>query len=222
MDTAIKFLVLTTVTAVIAFAIIREGINYLEYPSLQILSFPEDTCELILYHRGIADRRATLFIRDIDHRATPQRIANLNYDADKRSSSRSEKSKMPLFGTLSWTSDRTALVATTRADRSQLAPVPLWVFDTGSRTLYETGQFLQGQQLGKEHLEKLVSLKGYIGAPIVQWYELGKKDNYVFSWKATHWNRLAGTDSGFLNIQKLQPPSTDPPLQSQTSEPSIP
>ena len=76
MDTAVKFLVLAAVIATVAFAIIREGINYLEYPSLQVIRYPEEERELIVYHRGIADRRATLFIRELDPRAAPQRIAS--------------------------------------------------------------------------------------------------------------------------------------------------
>lgn len=203
MDTAIKFLVIAFVVATVAFAVIREGINYLEYPSLQTIPFPADGRELILYHRGTAKRQATLFVRELDPQASPQRIATLNYDASEASDIRRASNSEPLLGTLSWTFDHTALVASTRASRLELDPPPLWIFDVGSRTLYAHGQERSGQRIQKKHLEAILKVKGGTGPAIVRWYEMGKKENYVFSWKAHHWNKLSNPSPGL--------PSTSPP-----------
>ncbi len=186
MDTAVKFLVLTIAVVTVAFAVIREGLNYLNYPSLQIIRYPADRREIVIYHRGSSQRKATLFVRKLDPKASPVKIADLNYKDTIAPAAEED----PLMGKLSWTADGTAVVAMGRETRSEPDPPPLWIYDVGSYTLYSPGKFRSGQIMGQEHIDAILKVKGGVGHPIAQWYQLGKKENYVFSWKAHHWNRL--------------------------------
>ena len=155
MDTAVKFLVLTIAVVTVAFAVIREGLNYLNYPSLQIIRYPADRREIVIYHRGSSQRKATLFVRKLDPKASPVKIADLNYKDTIAPAAEED----PLMGKLSWTADGTAVVAMGRETRSEPDPPPLWIYDVGSYTLYSPGKFRSGQIMGQEHIDAILKVK---------------------------------------------------------------
>ena len=60
--------------------------------------------------------------------------------------------------------------------------------------MFAPGLVRSGQPMTAQHLDVLLRVKGGLGHHILHWYEMGKKENYVFSWKAHHWNRLSRAD----------------------------
>ena len=182
----VKFLVISCIVVTIAFAVIREMMNYIEHPSLQIIRYPEDSREIILYHKGTRGREATLFVRALGAREQPARIARIDY------SEVPDDSPIDAFGQLRWTNDGTSVVATRRPTREDPEMRALWIYDVGSQTMYETGAHRGGTVVSVQHMNWMLNVKGGLGTRIVEWRELGQKANYVYSWKARHWDRLAG------------------------------
>jgi|GEM_PF-3581562 len=221
MDTAVKFVVLAALILTIGFAVVREGMNYLEHPSLQIIRYPADGLELILYHKGVANRLATLFVQRLDKRSTPQRITVLNYD--DANSPATGAWAIPPLGTLRWTADGSSIYATRRETRTNLDQNPIWIYDLGSSELFEPGTKHWGTIIGTGHLDKLLELRGGPGHVVSQWYDLGQKENYVFSWKAHHWDRLAKPPvmkaTSAAPVAPTQPPAAAAGFPAGYSEP---
>ena len=125
------------------------------------------------------------------------RIGVLNYaELSEEETPLPSETREPPLGELRWTNDATAVVATRRPTRADPELRPIWIFDVGSRTRFAIDEVVGDRLLGPGHLEAVLRVKGGLGHTVAHWYELGKREDYVFSWKAHHWDRLAAAGEG--------------------------
>ncbi len=91
------------------------------------------------------------------------------------------------------------MFATRQSSASQAAgsaiPEILWLYDIDSGIFYRvSGSALPGRgaEASQNFLQRyLYEQKGGPGKIIANWFDLGKKENYAFSWQTTRWNRAA-------------------------------
>ena len=186
------FICLTLATAA---AVVIEVRNYIEYPCIQqFLSFRGDVT-LTLYNRAAARPSAIVFIEQGSLLNKPRYLTRLHYlEEDGERGSKTER-----FEQLSWSSDSGAVFATRQSSASQAAvsviPEILWLYDIDSGIFYRVNDSTlpgRGAEASQNFLQRyLYEQKGGPGKIIANWFDLGKKENYAFSWQTTRWNRAA-------------------------------
>ncbi|MEZ5323676.1 MAG: hypothetical protein R3F19_01210 [Verrucomicrobiales bacterium] len=204
------FICLTLATAA---AVIIEVRNYIEYPCVQqFLSYRGDVT-LTLYNRGAARRSAIVFIEQGSLLNKPRYLTRLHYLEENGE----RGSKTERFEQLSWSSDAGAVFATRQTSTSQAAasaiPEILWLYDIDSSVFYRVNDCAipgRGAEASQNFLQRfLYEEKGGPGKIIANWFDLGKKENYAFSWQTTRWNRAAkaaaAEESDFERIGETAP-----------------
>lgn len=176
-------------------AAIIEVRNYIEYPCVQQFRSFRGDVTLTLYNRGAARRNATVFIEQGSLLNKPRYLTRLHYleEGGERGS------KTERFEQLSWSSDAGAVFATRQSSLSQAAasaiPEILWLYDIDSGVFYRVNDSAiagRGAEASQNFLQRyLYEEKGGPGKVIANWFDLGKKENYAFSWQTTRWNRAA-------------------------------
>ncbi|MGK0187541.1 MAG: hypothetical protein ACI9R3_003329 [Verrucomicrobiales bacterium] len=178
-----------------AAAVIIEVRNYIEYPCVQQFPSFRGDVTLTLYNRGAARRSAVVFIEQGSLLNKPRYLTRLHYleEGGERGS------KTERFEQLSWSSDAGAVFATRQSNLSQAAasviPEILWLYDIDSGVFYRVNDSAipgRGAEASQNVLQRyLYEEKGGPGKVIANWFDLGKKENYAFSWQTTRWNRAA-------------------------------
>ena len=192
----LAFSIFLLLSLAVATAAVIEIRNFINYPTLQQFRNDEQDTILSLFHTGAGRRSAAVFL---EHGAKeqPEYITRLYYIDDQGE----RGSPTERFDELCWSKDGSALVAT-RVTKESAGPVGipdiLWLYDLTGKMFYRAVDAAipgQGAEAKQSFLQRyLHERKAGLGPPIVRWFELGQKENYIFSWQATRWNRALRLD----------------------------
>ena len=160
--------VLILVLVVVAAAI--ELPNYLRKPSLRTFEFSSEDCQVLVFVDQAPSRQTGIFFSKDE---TPVTLDVLNGAGNSIGGKP--------FGSLRWSSDRTALVAVELAEGGIETGQPIWVFDTIATAL------IAQDRIG---LNRAVESRGGLGDRIFSWYEIGEPGSYQFTWQAERWREM--------------------------------
>lgn len=185
----LPFLLFLALLLGVAAALVIEVQNYIDYPSIDQFESPGGKHTLTIYHRGSSDRRGQVLIESAGAQGQPIHICEIRYaDAHRAADPPSA------FEELRWSGDGTCLVALRIAMHSRTAPPEiLWIYDTARGMLFmdEDAASQPGSTAGSQpDLVEFLASKGGKPDSIVTWYDLGKKEGYLFSWQTTKWDRV--------------------------------
>jgi hypothetical protein len=173
-----------------AAAAVIEIRNYIEYPCLQEFRNARGDVKVTLYHRGAAQRNAAVFFEHGQLLSLPPEFITRLFYMDESGGRGAETER---FEDLSWSRDEGAMFATRAAARSGGPEEILWIYDFDSRVFYRVAGAAipgRGAEASQAFLQRyLFERKGGPGMVVARWFELGKKENYTFSWETTRWNR---------------------------------
>ena len=205
------FLCLCLATAAAAIIEVR---NYIEYPCLQEFSNARGDIRVTLYHRGAARRNAAVFFEQGGLLSVPPKFVTRLFYLEENGERNSETER---FEDLSWSRDGGAMFATRAEAAPGAAEELLWLYDFDSSVLYRVeGAAIPGRgaEASQSFLQRyLYERKGGPGAVVARWFELGRKENYTFSWETTRWNRAIETAEN--------PPKPENPVERQAVRPTI-
>lgn len=182
----LPFLLFVTLLLGIAAALVIEVRNYIDYPSIDQFESPSGDHLLTIYHRGSGERHGQVLIET--GTSGPHQICQIRYaDADRAADPPSA------FEELRWSGDSSCVIATRVAMRSKIMPHEvLWIYDSTNRRLFldeDAQPQLDATSGSQADLVEFLFSRGGRGEPITNWYQLGKKERYLFSWQTTKWER---------------------------------
>lgn len=192
-----------------AAAAVIEIRNYIEYPCIQEYMNDRGDVKVILYHRGAAQRNAAVIYEHGRFQSVPPEFMTRLYYLDEGGERGSETER---FEDLSWSRDGGAMFATRASISPGAAEEILWLYDFDLGVFYRVADARipgRGGEVSSSFLNRyLYERKGGPGTVIARWFELGKKENYSFSWETTRWNKV---------IKAAENPPA-PPLEESTPE----
>ena len=173
-----------------AAAAVIEIRNYIEYPSLQVFRNARGNVKMTLYHRGAAQRSAAVFYEHGQLLSEPPVFITRLYYLDEPGGRGSETER---FEDLCWSRDGSAMYATRAPAPSGGPEEILWLYDFDSKMFYRVADARipgHGAEAPQAFLQRyLYERKAGPGNVVARWFELGRKENYIFSWETTRWNR---------------------------------
>ena len=193
--TFVFFVLMCLATAAAAVIEVR---NYIEYPCLEVFHNKTGDVTVTLYHRGAARRNAAVFYEQGGLLSIPPEFITRVFYLDEGGERGSATER---FEELSWSRDGSAMFATRASDSprpggSDSAEI-LWLYDFDSDVFYKVAGSAvpgRGAEAPQRFLQRyLYEKKGGPGVVVAHWFELGKKQNYAFSWETTRWNKALKT-----------------------------
>jgi len=170
----------------LAFLGVAEIINYFKYPTARHYLAPGGADVLTLYDKGQRFRAADVFISPAGGVGAPDYITGLYHTGKDR-----EGRDRTRFEALYWTADGTGLFASVSHGSGRAPQLDvLWFYDLVTDRLYG-GYAEDGLMTIQEAalIRELLGNKGGAGPVLTHWYELGKKEGYLPSWKVARWER---------------------------------
>lgn len=186
------FIVLLAATG---FLVAMEIINIFRQPSIRSIQGPAAHRFSIYQRSGTRQREAWFFHEPKGNLAPP--ICFLHVVT----ASASDNS-----GPLHWTHDGCLLIGTQRTPRNP-ASSTVWIYDFTTTTLLSSDPASHQSGIPATHtssasLDRLIQRHGGRGPVALHWYDLGKKENHLFAWRITRWEKA---------IASLPTESTKPP-----------